>query len=210
MNRKIILAVAASLLTVVSASGADPVCSRTCLDTVSSLHWKTVTSSSMPVALDWPAGAVKAVVTGGAAAVQTEDVSARTVDVAFAIPSAADEEKIVELAVVYYGENDTVLGTSSAKLALVTGTVPGEAVVVKDPSAAVWGRSPSSKTVLPVPAGTVSLSVDGVAVTPDIAARGWHMADISAEGTFLSLTVGEADPVEVTVASARGMIILVL
>ena len=75
-----------------------------CLDPGASILWKTVTSSSMPVGLDWPAGADKAVVSVDGAVRQTvTDTSALSVDVSFDLPTAAAAERVVELTLRFLG-----------------------------------------------------------------------------------------------------------
>jgi len=204
MNCKFAVLGTVALLAAASAFSAQPAYVRTCLDVDASLHWKTVTSATMPVALDWPANAVKAVVTGGSTPVTVTDTALRTANVPFALPTAESGEKIVTVAVTYYGAGNVELGTASAKLALVVGIRADEAVSVRneaEPTA--WNRTKLDKPVLPIPAGTTALTINGAAVTPDIPPRGWHAQMLSGQAA-LALTVGETT-YAVTVVGPSGL-----
>lgn len=137
-----------------------------CLDPGASILWKTVTSSSMPVGLDWPAGADKAVVSVGGAVRQTvTDTSALSADVSFDLPTVAADERVVELTLRFLGPGGAEVASHTARIGLVAGTHNAESVVLRGWQSSAWSRLKADHGVLPIPEGTSSFMIDGTEAT---------------------------------------------
>jgi len=211
MKYRFALLGAAALMAATVAFGESYAYVRTCTDADASLQWKTVTSSSTPVALDWPANAWKAVVRADGVDLATVYAAAsqkRTVDVSFDMPASDAREKIAHVSVTYYDENEREISSSAVKLALVyvDGLVSGQSIRVRDPESAAWGSAPCVRPLVPVPVGTTRLTVRGTVVTPDIPPRGWHGVEIVGTDNLVELTVGEVI-YTANLTTSRGLLI---
>lgn len=160
-----------------------------------SLHWKTLTSASPEVALDWPEGAVRARLTiaNGAHIVRTEtiaDTSLRACALPLDMPTKLADERVYALTLDYLNGSDAVLETQTAEIGSVVGVNGAAARCVPIQEAAKpWTRYESSHPVLPIPEDATALAVDGGGAVP-VVGPGWKQLDLSGNHA-LALTVGD-------------------
>lgn len=140
-----------------------------------SLQWRTALSASPEVSWAWPAGARSAMLTVLGNGVEGHIVTNRVSDRATASclwpagrPSASSPENVCTLTLTFY-ESEDALGEPMGGATL---TAPGIGVVggvcgtstrlyPSGSADAGWGKVRGSTVVLPVPSGTVGLSVNG-------------------------------------------------
>lgn len=183
------LSVIASLVTALAASWVrgEATVSAPAFVTVdphASIIWKTVTEWPLEVQLDWPEGAVKAVVTvtdakGGSLGTFVQTDTAKT---SLAIDGLAPQtdaaETVAALSLSYLGSDDAVLGTESARLGFVRGIGDAGTLAVTRPvGSRQWKRTTDQK-VCELPKGATGLMVDG-ALVEGLAAPDWFVADVS-------------------------------
>ena len=180
-----------------------------CIDSDASLMWKTVTASTMPVALDWPEGAAKAVVTvDGVTKATVTDTSVPSVDVAFDLPTDARAEKVVTLAVSYLDGSDAELSSQAVNLGLVAGTAPGAVIPMRDVGTTAWNKLKAGAGVLPIPEKATELTIDQ-AVATGWTSPGWfYWTGVTPVLHELRLTADGVD-YENDVRGSGGMFLLV-
>ena len=121
MNKIACLLAAASVAAYAgSAEGGNSASAIVRQDPSSSLLWKTITSSPADVMLDWPKGAVKAVISvDGVVRATVTDPLAASAAVPFVFPASEAEERMVTVSAAYFDGEGTVLKESEVELALV-------------------------------------------------------------------------------------------
>ena len=179
------------------AFAADNVTALVTVDKNASCLWTTVTASQMPVALEWPTGATRAaVLVDGIEVVASETAGTPSVNVSFAHPAVANEEKVVTLSVRYLN-GETLLSERAVRLGLVVGTVNDDLVSVQSESSRSFGKCRLAHVVLPIPAGTTELTMDGTPIT-DYTSAGWcdwrvhsgpHVLRLTADGVVWERTI---------------------
>ena len=150
----------------VSATSAPCV---TWLGPASSLLWKTVTEMPVPVSVDWPDGAQTARLTAvaGSTTLANEVISDRTVSIYrlnLDLPQSETDECVVDLQLDFLDGESNVLSAHSrtAQVALVRGTCGNSfRCMAAESTARKWAVVESRTAVVPVPEGTLSLSLDG-------------------------------------------------
>lgn len=162
-----------------------------CIDSESSLLWKTITSPSANVSLMWPKGAVKArVLMDGSVIAATADTGAVDLPLVFPLPADASGEKVVVLTAEYLDSSDAVVSSQSVSLGLVAGTQPGDAIpVVPQAVAKSWNVTRNPQAVLPVPEGAATISVDAAAT--GVSAPGWFFWSGYAAGIHTLALAGD-------------------
>ena len=109
-----------------------------------SLQWKTVMSTSAPIALNWPDGAVSARLTvswhGTTLGTSTvSDTSAKTTTLPLGtLPSVLEDERIVDVSIEYLNGSDSVLDSASVRLGYVTGIGSSPTRLVTDANGKPW------------------------------------------------------------------------
>lgn len=154
-----------------SVSGrSDP--TSLCFEPERSIIWKTVPADGADVSLAWPYSAVRAVLTvkDGAKVVSTVEVADRSADsirLPLSLPEQAADERVLALRLDWYDSDGNLLSwaAQTAKIGLVCGGTTAEGLLGDS-----FGKCVRT-AVVPVPEGTLSLSVDGEAQefdeTPD-------------------------------------------
>ncbi len=162
-----------------------------------SLQWKTIMSTSAPVALCWPVGAVSAQLTiaaDGVVVVQTNitDTAAREVMVTPpTLPAEYSAERVLTVSVEYRDSGSAPLDSASVRLGWVTGVGGAGTRVIPAASGKEW-REVDKYAVLPIPEGTSSFTVDSEAQGYD-APGWWEWRRIRSGEHVLALTAGGED-----------------
>ena len=165
------------------------------VDVGDSLQWKTVMTDRPSVALDWPDGAVKAVltVTSGRETVSYDTITDTSLDsyvLKLTSPASYSDERVYSLTLEYRDSSDETLSVKSAEIGAVCG-VNGAATrcVPKKSESRDWLRYKSSHAVIPIPEGASTLTVDDD--DPEaVNGPGWRQLDLNGTHT-LALTVDE-------------------
>lgn len=162
-----------------------------CVDPSASLSWKTVTSPSPQIALDWVDGAVCAVVSvDGREVAKTSDVASRSVTIPLALPDTVQDERVVNLMVSYMDANGAVVSTESVMLGLVVGTKDGDAVCVKDAARrGHWSRASVTHPVVLLPENVSDATLGGESLPLTMDAPGWQSLSLTGGGVPLSAVV---------------------
>jgi len=149
--------------------------------------WRTSKAGEpVTVSIDWPDGAATATCTFTAARQapisQTVERSGNapytTLSFTLPPPTQPSEERVYVAELSFADANDQLLvsATRRAQVATVLGQ-DGETVSVRAPGGAVWSQYVGSYAVLPIAAGTTSVTIDGVTVDPGLdGAVGWYGA----------------------------------
>ena len=149
--------------------------------------WRTAKGGEpVTVSIEWPDGAATATCTFTAARQapisQTVERSGNApyTTLSFTLPSPTQpsEERVWAAELSFSDANDQPLASATrcAQVATVLGQ-DGEAVSVRAPGSAAWPQYAGSYAVLPIAAGTTSLTIDGVTVNPGLdGAVGWYGA----------------------------------
>ena len=160
-----------------------------------SSFWHTATNNVMTVPIDFPSGATSATlsITGCKYAQSYTDIAGKSFTFTLPPAESPETENVYDLTLVF---NDGAATTRTAKLGLVTSFASGsEAVtsVIAPSEGNVWKAK--GRAVLPIPCGTTSFSVDGVAMDTGLAgAQGWYALPLkSGRTTALSLTANGTD-----------------
>lgn len=143
-----------------------------CFEPERSIIWKTVPTDEADISLAWPHSAVRAVLTvkDGAKVVSTVEVTDRSADsvrLPLSLPEQVAGERVLALRLDWYDSDGNVLfwAAQAAKVGLVCGGTTAEGVLGDS-----FGKCVRT-AVVPVPEGTLSLSLDGEAQefdeTPD-------------------------------------------
>lgn len=178
-----------------------------------SLQWKTVMSASAPVALDWPEGAVAALLTieaDGAVVVQTNitDTTAReALVIPPTLPAEYAEERVLSLSVVYRDSGDAEITSASARLGWVTGVAGSGTRVIPAASGKEWTKV-AKYAVLPIPEDTTAFSVDSASQEYD-APGWWEWRRIASGDHALALTAGGEDFLATLTGGGGGFTIIV-
>ena len=196
--RKLLL-VAGVMFAFVQAFGASATSATSVVWTKpeESLQWKTIMSASAPVALDWPEGAVAALLTieaDGAVVVQTNitDTTAReALVIPPTLPAEYAEERVLSLSVVYRDSGDAEITSASARLGWVTGVAGSGTRVIPAASGKEWTKV-AKYAVLPIPEDTTAFSVDSASQEYD-APGWWEWRRIASGDHALALTAGGED-----------------
>lgn len=202
--------VAVALCAVAGASGATSTNALICVNPAESLSWKTVTAASSDVALDWPTGAVSAVVSvDGRTVATSSDVTADSVSVPFSLPSDATGERIITISVSYQDAEGTEVSAVSASLGLVVGTGVGDSVCVKDEARrGHWSRASVRHPVVLLPESVSNVTFGGEELSPTMDAPGWQTLALSGEGDLLTAVV-DGKPFSMSVGVRRAFMITV-
>ncbi len=138
-----------------------------CFDTRTTPYWRTVFSPGDPgsVTLDWPKRATSATLTVTVGDVSsTHTITDRTATsyplAAFALPAEAADERVCTLTLAY----DSGV-TNTASLGIVQGAGARRPVpLIRSAADGKWNRTYLKRCVLPIPAGTTQLTLNGVDV----------------------------------------------
>ena len=182
-----------------------------------SIIWKTVTETPIPVSVDWPKGAVSAKVTAAfgsqvLASADLVDTSVSIQQLNVPLPTNETEERILDLTLNFFTADGVELSAERrlAHVGLVRGTggssfrcIPGGSTVGK------WKSVKNGSAVVPVPEGTTSLTVDG-GVVGSLAAPGWTMLAGLEPGTHvLSKSDEDGGTMDVPLLVYGGFVLLV-
>ncbi len=182
-----------------------------CADPANSLLWKTVTADNPSVALEWPGGAMRAVLTVAMSSSSKNyvisDTSLRSYALELSRPTDAQGERVVNLTLEYFN-GATSLASVTARLGLVMGTTSGEQVPFVASTASRRWTLAYSPVVLPVPADTTSLSVDSSVVpVADYDVPGWYAWRASAGNyTFVRGSASGDDAVTLRICGGTTVI----
>ena len=163
-----------------------------------SLQWKTVMSTSAPIALNWPDGAVSARLTVswhettlGTSTVS--DTSAKTTTLPLGtLPSVLEDERIVDVSIEYLNGSDSVLDSASARLGYVTGVGSGVTRLITVASGKPWSNVDKS-AVLQIPEDATALTVDGVTQNIGTPPGWWEWSGIASGPHDLELDTASGD-----------------
>lgn len=151
------------------------------LDSETSSLWRTVQGNEISLPIDFPYGATSAKleVKGVKYKRTYQDLSAGMLQISFPAPTSPDSENVYDLTLTF--DDGTV---QRAKLGVVMGTgIPGEGATrcLLDSSATTW-QTFSKVAVMPVPAGTTSLTLNGKAIETGLfGSAGWYALAVSEE-----------------------------
>lgn len=154
-----------------------------------SSFWNTATNSTMTVPIDFPPGASRAqlTVTGLGYSCMYADVTDRSFTFELPAPHSPETENVYDLTLAF--DNGV---TRSARLGLVQGLSPdpeGTTRCLAPQTASVW-RKAKGRSVIPIPYGTVSLTVDGVETDTGLdGAQGWYAIGRFRAGDDVSLSL---------------------
>ena len=183
-----VLCVASAIVCSALFTRAESASGMICLDPVSAILWKTVPGTDPEVQLDWPDGAVRAVIyVDGVALVDTADTSKTSCAVPLELPEERRDERVRLFEVVYSGGSGTEIRRQSALLGHVLGTSGREIAFVASTASPKWEKVEGRRAVLKLPEGSGTLTVDGAEVgTPE--APGWYELDgITVQGNSVTL-----------------------
>lgn len=202
--------VAVALCAVAGASGSASTNALICVNPAASLSWKTVTAASSNVALDWPTGAVTAVVSvDGTEVATSSDVTSDSVAVQFSLQGEATGERVIVLSVSYRDADGQELSSASASLGLVAGTKSGDAVCVKDEARrGHWARASVRRPVVLFPESVSDVTLGGKSISPSMGAPGWQTLALSGGGDMLTAVV-DGKPFSMSVGIRRAFMITV-
>lgn len=202
--------VAVVLCAVTGAFGSTSTNALICVNPAASLQWKTVTAALSNVALDWPTGAVSAVVSvDGEAVATSSDVTSDSVSVTFSLPNDATGERIITITVSYQDAEGIEVSAASASLGLVAGTKSGDAVCVKDEARrGHWSRASVRRPVVLLPESVSNVTFGGEALYPVMNAPGWQTLALSGGGDLLTAIV-DGKPFSMSVGVRRAFMITV-
>ena len=150
--------------------------------------WRTATNASFEVCWRFPAGATVATlaVTGMSVAVEHAGLTTTSKVLEIPVPAAADEEEVLSLSLTFdNGE------AQRASVAVVRGQTCAASATTGWVRAGsrFWARA-GRYNVLPVPAGTKTLSVDGVVRETGLdGAAGWYGWTPAEKGRSYTLSV---------------------
>ena len=178
-----------------------------------SLQWKTVMSTSTPVALCWPDGADSAQLTieaDGVVVVQTNitDTTAREVLVIPpTLPAEYSAERVLVFSIEYRdGDSELLAPPSVVRLGWVTGVGGNGTRVITATTGKEW-REVDKYAVLPIPEETSALTVDSEAQDYD-APGWWEWRRIRSGEHALALTAGGEDYLASLLGKGGGLIII--
>lgn len=184
LGKFMVLAGAAFGAAVTFGAGVSSAPAFVTVDPNASIIWKTVTEWPLEVQLDWPEGAVKAVVTvtdakGGSLGtfVQT-DTTKTSLAIDGLAPQTDAAETVAALSLSYLGSDDAVLGTESAHLGFVRGIGDAGTLAVTRPVGSRQWKRLTDPRVCELPKGATGLAVDGVPVE-GLSSPDWFVADVS-------------------------------
>ena len=155
---------------------------RLIIDETSSLHWRTYMAGASGIKLEWPEGAASAKLTisgKGGTTVHLFDSSASSF--VPTLPAMASDEDVWDMTLEFYAaagatgaamDGETLSATG---IGIVRGANSDALELRSTPtSSRAWRKVVGKTAVLPVPDGTTSLELDGVAVAV-AATPGWHL-----------------------------------
>lgn len=179
-----------------------------------SLQWKTVMSTSTPVALCWPDGADSAQLTieaDGVVVVQTNitDTTAREVLVIPpTLPAEYSAERVLVFSIEYRdGDSELLAPPSVVRLGWVTGVGGNGTRVITATTGKEW-REVDKYAVLPIPEETSAFTVDSEAQVYD-APGWWEWRRIRSGEHALSLTAGGKDYLASLMGKGGGFFLIV-
>lgn len=176
-----------------------------------SSFWNTATNSTMEVPIDYPNGATRA--TLAVSGVGYDRVYSDITDDAFVIelPAATspETENVYDLVLTF---NDASKTTRTAKLGLVQGLSPDAEGITRclAPSTARVWRKVQGRTVLPIPYGTTSFTINGAEIDTGLGgAQGWYaLGKVGAgENASLSIVAGGVEYMA-SLLGAAGMMVI--
>ncbi len=163
-----------------------------------SLQWKTIMSTSAPIALNWPDGAASARLTvswhGTTLGTSTvSDTSAKTATLPLgAFPAVLEDERIVDVSIEYLGGSENVLDSASVRLGYVTGIGSSPTRLVTDANGKPWDCVDKS-AVLQIPEDATALTVDGVTQNIGTPPGWWEWSGIASGSHDLELDTASGD-----------------
>ena len=204
----------AGLLAVGSAAfGATEVVSDPAfvhLDPASSSFWRTATGATMTLPVEFPKGATSAtlVVTGDGYSKNYEDITETSVEVTLPTADSPSAENVYDFVLTFDDGSE-----STASLALIQGLsseAEGGTRCLVPAGDRAWSRV-KGRAVLPVPAGTTELTIDGVPVATGLdGAQGWYaLTGVEPGRTYpVALAVGEDVSASTLLGGGLGMLLL--
>ena len=143
-----------------------------CPDTSS--FWRTATNQVMALPVAFPAGASAATLTVTAPGYSAQYAIAASGDFLLSLPAATspETENVYNLTLTF---NDAAATVRTAKLGLIDSVFPGggETRCIAPASAPKWERV-KGRSVIPVPYGVTSFTINGAAVDTGLnGAQGW-------------------------------------
>lgn len=179
-----------------------------------SLQWKTVMSTSTPVALCWPDGADSAQLTieaDGVVVVQTNitDTTAREVLVIPpTFPAEYSAERVLVFSIEYRdGDSELLAPPSVVRLGWVTGVNGNGTRLIPTASGNAWKRV-EKYAVLPIPEDTTALTVDSAAQEYD-APGWWEWRRIASGDHALALIAGGEEFLATLTGHGGGFVLIV-
>lgn len=178
------------------AASAD---AMVCMNPEATVMWGTVTAADPLVQLDWPAGAVSAVLSvDGRDVLSVSDPLAKSCRLPLALPADRFSEVFSTLAVEYRDASGAAVGSASARVARVLRGNGTAIPFVADETSRKWGVYRGSSAVLPVPIGLEALEIDGSAATGEFL-PGWYWWKNAVCGKYGLLLADDGSDVAVEV-----------
>ena len=216
MNRRLVVVVCVAMLSAVGWGGERTSDAEfILLNPDSSSFWRTATGNRMTLPVEFPSGATSVTLTVRGCGYETTasnivpDAGLRSTSVEVALPEASSpsEEDYYEFVLSF--DDGTV---RTAKLGLIQGLsaeAEGSTRCLVPVDSRKWSKV-IGRAVVPVPAGSASLSVDGKTVETGLSgAAGWYVLNGMEPGLgrMLSLSVG-GDAYEANLLGAGGGIMI--
>ena len=182
----------------------------TYLDEDASILWRTITSFPAKIALEWPSGSVRAVLTSkiGPRAEQSvtiEDVSLTSCSVAFNPAVKRSDRETVELAISYLDAEGQTISSDTVHLGLVDGIGNGACAATRLNADSLGWRRFKGHEVVQIPKGAQSVEIDGRNGQCEI--PGYYRLDPGSGYHTLTLNSADGSAEATVLKSADGLII---
>ena len=154
-----------------------------------SSFWNTATNSTMTLPIDYPNGATKATLTVNGVGYNRvySDLTGDSIEIDLPVPDSPKTENVYELTLAF----DNGVAPRTAKLGLIQGLdsgAKGSTRCIAPAQGKVWSKA-TDRAVLPIPYGTTSFTVNGVAHDTGLdSAQGWYALSPIAPGETITLS----------------------
>ena len=194
-----------------AASEASSALTFIYVDTAESPFWRTATNNVVELSIDYPAGVSSASlsVTGAYGySMTTNNLTSRLCTLTLPVATSPETEDVYDLALTF--GDGTVRTAKFGVIAGISDQPEGTTRCEPSASSVRWGRV-HERAVMPIPYGTVSLSVDGVAVDTGLdGAAGWYPLGPISIGSSESVLLETPDAVYNQLLNSVGIGFLLL
>lgn len=172
--------------------------------------WRTLPSEAFDLHFDFPDGATTATLTvkGGRCRKEFTGITASPFRVtADMLPGAGFDDENVFSLTLSFDKGEPLTATGLGRVAGVGTSAATLRVRLGEADAAPWTAA-GRYNVLPIPAGTSQVSVNGEA-SPWTGEQGWYLLGPLSSGAATSLALDDGNPVAVTYESTSGLLLIV-